>query len=363
MPSSTETSWPSRARTRIGRRSRETQSSEPSRLPATPAFMGFLDETALVDQRLDARAQALVQVLGARRELRVDRETLAKDEALAFGRAPELGDQRPRFLGVDVVERERRDSAPIVETRREEAGIDQRREVRRRLDVHVWAEDEPRHRERPQEILERGLGRLPHRDPRLGAEVLDDDLLDVAVRFVEVADRDERVDPLASRLADADEQTGRERDPELAGQREQRFLRAQAPAGLRERDDLVGFHRVSARLARVAAKGAIAAVVATERRQRHEDLRRKSHGAAPAAIAHLAGADEQVVQPGRSSLDERARFLVRDHARRRAAFGFDAVERPPADDAAALRPPVTFGRTSPAKRSMFAMTARSSCTV
>src|SRR5207245_10704196 len=225
MPSSTETSWPSRARTRIGRRSRETQSSEPSRLPAAPAFIGFLDETALVDQRLDARAQALVQGLGARRELRVDRETLRKDEALAFGRAPELGDQRPRFLGVDVVERERRDSAPIVETRREEAGIDQRREVRRRLDVHVWAQDEPRHRERPQEILERGLGRLPHRDPRLGAEVLDDDLLDVAVRFVEVADRDEGVDPLASRLADADEQTGRERDPELAGERD----RAQAP--------------------------------------------------------------------------------------------------------------------------------------
>src|SRR5438128_8132552 len=202
---------------RIGRRSRETQSSEPSRLPAAPAFMGFLDETALVGQRLDARAQALVQVLGARRELRVDRETLAKDEALAFGRAPELGDQRPRFLWVDVVEGERRDSAPIIETRREEAGIDLRREVRRRLDVHLWAQDEARDRERPQEILERGLGRLPHRDPRLGAEVLDDDLLDVAVLFVEVADRDERVDPLASRLADADEQAGRARNAELPG--------------------------------------------------------------------------------------------------------------------------------------------------
>src|SRR3989442_755991 len=332
---------------RIGRSSRETQSSEPSRLPAAPAFIGFLDEPALVDQRLDARAQALVQVLGARRELRVDRETLAKDEALAFGRAPELGDQRPRFLGVDVVEGERRDSAPIIETRREEAGIDLRREVRRRLDVHLWAQDEARDRERPQEILERGLGRLPHRDPRLGAEVLDDDLLDVAVLFVEVADRDERVDPLASRLADADEQAGRERNAELAV----------------ERDDLVGFHRVSTRLARVAAEGAVPAVVAAERRQRHEDLRREGDGAAPAAIAHLTGADEQVVQPGGSCLDERARFLVRDHARRRAAFFFDVFDRPPADAAAALRSPVTFGRTSLAKRSMFAMTTRSSCTV
>src|SRR5262245_20273407 len=107
MPSSTETSRPSRARTRIGRRSRETQSSEPSRLPAAPAFMGFLDETALVDQGLHACAQALVQVLGARRELGIDRQTLAQDEALALGRAPELGDQRPRFLWVDVIECER----------------------------------------------------------------------------------------------------------------------------------------------------------------------------------------------------------------------------------------------------------------
>src|SRR5438093_2602066 len=124
MPSSTDTSWPSRARVRVGRRSRETQSSEPRRLPATPAFIGFLDETVLVDQGLDARAQAPVHVLGARRELRIHRQTLAQDEALALGRAPELGDQRPRFLRVDVIEGQRRDAPPVVETRRQEPRID-----------------------------------------------------------------------------------------------------------------------------------------------------------------------------------------------------------------------------------------------
>src|SRR2546428_1451915 len=121
MPSSTDTSWPSSALARIGRISRETQSSDARRLPAAPAFIRFLDETALVDQGRDARAQALVQELGARRELRIDREALAQDEALALGRAPELGDQRPRLLGVDVVERERRDPAqslsPAASTR------------------------------------------------------------------------------------------------------------------------------------------------------------------------------------------------------------------------------------------------------
>src|SRR5262249_56145559 len=124
MPSPTDTSWPPSARVRIGRRVRETQSSEPRRLPATPAFMGFLDETALVDQAQDARAQALVQVLGARRELRIDREALAQDEALALGRAPELGDQRPRFLWVDVIEGQRRDASPVVEAPPHQPRID-----------------------------------------------------------------------------------------------------------------------------------------------------------------------------------------------------------------------------------------------
>src|SRR5438094_9330064 len=94
-PSSTDTSWPSSARARIGRTSRETQSSEASRLPAAPVFMGFLDQTVLVDQLTDARAQAFVEELRASGELRIDRQTLAEDEALTVGRAPELGDQRP----------------------------------------------------------------------------------------------------------------------------------------------------------------------------------------------------------------------------------------------------------------------------
>jgi hypothetical protein len=47
-------------------------------------------------------------------------------------------------------------------------------------------------------------------------EVLDDDLLDVAVRGVEARDLEDRVDALLGRLADADQDPARERDPELA---------------------------------------------------------------------------------------------------------------------------------------------------
>jgi hypothetical protein len=53
----------------------------------------------------------------------------------------------------------------------------------------------------------------------------------VAVLLVQVANRDERVDALAARLADPDQEPGRERDTELAGERDG----AQAP-----RRDLVG---------------------------------------------------------------------------------------------------------------------------
>ena len=59
-----------------------------------------------------------------------------------------------------------------------------------------------------------------HLRVRLRPEVLDDDLLDVPVSLVQVADREQRVDPLLARLADPDQDARRERDPELAGQPE-----------------------------------------------------------------------------------------------------------------------------------------------
>src|SRR2546422_11762192 len=103
-----------------------------SALKKKPAFIRFLDETALVDQGPDARAQAFVQELSARRELRIDRAALAQDEALALGRAPELGDERPRLLGGAVAEREGRDPAPVVESFWQHARVGARRSIRRR---------------------------------------------------------------------------------------------------------------------------------------------------------------------------------------------------------------------------------------
>ena len=57
-----------------------------------------------------------------------------------------------------------------------------------------------------------GLGCLGHGDLRLGAEVLHDDFLDVAVRFVQRADRKQALHALAACLSDAEQDAARERD-------------------------------------------------------------------------------------------------------------------------------------------------------
>ena len=51
---------------------------------------------------------------------------------------------------------------------------------------------------------------------RLGAEVLHDDFLDVAVRLVQLANCEQRIDALSARLADADQDAGSERYFELS---------------------------------------------------------------------------------------------------------------------------------------------------
>src|SRR5438046_7548398 len=125
-PSSTESSEPSRTPASTRRTSGDAQSRAGEGLPAAPVLMGLLHETVAVDERRDARAHRLVQELRAPRELGIDREALAEDEARVFGGAAQLRDQRPRLLGVDVVGRERRDAAPVVERRGEGAGVDAR---------------------------------------------------------------------------------------------------------------------------------------------------------------------------------------------------------------------------------------------
>ena len=85
------------------------------------------------------------------------------------------------------------------------------RQIGRRLDVHRGAEQDARDRDGPEMFVERRLGMLRHAGAGLGAEILDDDFLHVAVALVQLAQRQQRLDALAPRLADADQDAGGER--------------------------------------------------------------------------------------------------------------------------------------------------------
>ena len=66
-------------------------------------------------------------------------------------------------------------------------------------------------------VVDRRLRRVDHPRARLGAEVLDDHLLHVAITLVRLTDREQRVDPLRTRLADPDQDPRREGDALGAG--------------------------------------------------------------------------------------------------------------------------------------------------
>ena len=151
----------------------------------------------------------IVHVLG------VDREARREREALGLGDLAQPVERGPRPLGVHVVGRHRRHTAPVVD-----ACVEQHPEVvgevRRRLDVDLGREDDAGHGDRPEVLVARARGGEVHRGAGLRQEVLDDHLLHVAVLAMGRRDRLERDDAVGSGLADADEDAGREGDLEDA---------------------------------------------------------------------------------------------------------------------------------------------------
>ena len=161
------------------------------------------------------------QLPGSPHVLGVDGEPGRELEPGRLRRPLQRGDGRPRRLRVDVVDRDGRDAAPVVDARLEQPA-EVVAQVRRHLDVHPRAEHEPGGSGAPEHLVQLWLGVPGHLRPRLRAEVLDDHLLDMAVALVQVADREQRVEPLGARLADADQDPARERHARLAGRRDRR---------------------------------------------------------------------------------------------------------------------------------------------
>ena len=129
----------------------------------------------------------------------------------------EFVEVRPRTLGVDVVRGERRDAAQIVH-----AGVDEGQdvvavdEVGRGLHRHTRVEHQSGDGDRGEELVGvRVVGRA-HRGVRLGAEILDDHLLQVTELAGEPGQREQTLRPFGAVLADPHEDPGGERHREAA---------------------------------------------------------------------------------------------------------------------------------------------------
>ena len=109
-----------------------------------------------------------------------------------------------------------RDPAPIIDSRRNQPRIDARRQVGRRLDIHRGAQDQARGGDAPEQVVEIGLRGAGELGAGLGAEVLNDDLLNMPETAVQIADGEERLEALGPCLADADQNAGREWHAQLA---------------------------------------------------------------------------------------------------------------------------------------------------
>ena len=143
---------------------------------------------------------------------RVDREPLPQRHPGRLGAARQLVDLRPRALGVDVVGRERRDPAPVVDPGGQDELVGVPDQVGRGLDPRRRAEHQPGHRDRRGQVVELGIGHGAHLRVRFGPEVLNDNFLDTAVLLRDPPDGEDRVRPLGQRLTDADQDAGGERD-------------------------------------------------------------------------------------------------------------------------------------------------------
>src|SRR5581483_1238820 len=85
----------------------------------------------------------------------------------------------------------------------------------------------------------------------------------------------------------------------------------------RDLENFVGRHRVGARLARIAAKGAISAIIAAEISERNKNFARIGDHAGAEMVASLAGQGEQLGQIFIRANDPAVSFFSRNGGRQR----------------------------------------------
>ena len=208
-------------------------------LPRTPDRVDVARQPGVrVGQRHHVPVHPRVDPRGAAQHVRRLRgQPLHQVIAGLGGHVGQLVQRGPGSLRVDVIGRQRRHPAPVVDP-----GADQRQafgarhQIRRRLDAHLGSQHQPGDGHRRQKLLDAGVGHRGHRGVFLGPEVLHDHFLDVPELLVRPADRVHGLGALGQVLADTDQQPGGERD----GQPARIVERAQPHLGVLVRAAVVG---------------------------------------------------------------------------------------------------------------------------
>ena len=124
----------------------------------------------------------------------------------------------PGGFRIDVIRSQWRDPAEVVNTRLNDGFEGLGDQVGRRLNVHFRSKYDPGHRYGPAQVFLVRLSRPGHQGIGLGAEILDDYFLDVAVFFVHIPQRQQGLDALQPCFTDTDQDTGCKWHFRLAGQ-------------------------------------------------------------------------------------------------------------------------------------------------
>ena len=137
---------------------------------------------------------------------RINGKPLYERLAARTDRSGQVFDRRPWRLRIDVIRAYGRHAAPVIDTRIDQSALLIRRQIWRRLDIHGRAEQQSRNGNGPTHFLCRRGRHGGHAGSRLRLEVLDDQFLDMTMNFVQIADRQQGVDPLHPRFTDTDQQ-------------------------------------------------------------------------------------------------------------------------------------------------------------
>ena len=123
---------------------------------------------------------------------------------------------RPGRFGIHEIGRKWGDTAPIINPGAENLPENAGAQVRRRLNIHAGPEQNSRHRNGPEQLIEIRFGSIRHLGIWLGTEILNNNFLQMSVRKVQIAQCEQRFHALATRFADADQNSRRQGNARLA---------------------------------------------------------------------------------------------------------------------------------------------------